>query len=64
MLPALVCIFPFFAKPSIVVILEPFKSAAKAVQLLIDLPSTWTTHAPHWLVSQPMCVPVKFKNIS
>ena len=28
------------------------------VQDLTDLPSTWTTQAPHWLVSQPTWVPV------
>src|SRR5215469_13128082 len=29
------------------------------VQDLTDLPSRWTTQAPHWLVSQPTCVPVR-----
>ncbi len=29
------------------------------VQLFTDLPSTWTTQAPHWLVSQPTWVPVR-----
>ena len=29
------------------------------VQLLTDWPLTWTTQAPHWLVSQPTCVPVR-----
>ena len=28
------------------------------VQLFTDTPSTCTTQAPHWLVSQPTCVPV------
>src|SRR5471032_284112 len=26
---------------------------------LIARPSRWTVHAPHWAVSQPMCVPVR-----
>src|SRR5579875_886250 len=29
------------------------------VQLFTETPSTWTTQAPHWLVSQPTCVPVR-----
>ena len=29
------------------------------MQLFTALPSTWTVHAPHWLVSQPTCVPVR-----
>ena len=29
------------------------------VQDFTDLPSTWTTQAPHWLVSQPTWVPVR-----
>ncbi len=40
-------IMPFRDKPSIVVTFEPSMSAAKAVQLFIDFPSTCTTHAPH-----------------
>ena len=28
------------------------------VQDFADTPSTCTTQAPHWLVSQPTCVPV------
>src|SRR5271157_1047725 len=31
---------------------------ACVVQDLSDTPSTCTTQAPHWLVSQPTCVPV------
>ena len=44
-----------------VVTLDPSTSVANVEQLFIDLPLTCTTHAPHWLVSQPTCVPVKFK---
>ena len=44
-----------------VITLDPSISAANVEQLFIDFPSTWTTHAPHWLVSHPICVPVKFK---
>ena len=29
------------------------------VQDLTESPFTWTTQAPHWLVSQPTCVPVR-----
>src|SRR5437016_9758930 len=37
----------------------PSASTASIVQLFTDFPSTMTTHAPHWLVAQPTCVPVK-----
>src|SRR5262249_42622061 len=37
----------------------PSHCTARMVQLLIDAPSTCTTHAPHWLVSQPTWVPVR-----
>ena len=47
------------AMPSIVVTLDPSACAASIVQLLTALPSTWTVHAPHWLVSHPTCVPVR-----
>src|SRR5690606_16618564 len=47
-----------FAMPSIVVTCDPSQAAAKIVQALTLSPSTWTTQAPHWLVSQPTCVPV------
>ena len=33
--------------------------AASTVQDLVARPSRWTTQAPHWLVSQPTCVPVR-----
>ena len=29
------------------------------VQDFTEAPSTWTTQAPHWLVSQPTWVPVR-----
>ena len=32
---------------------------ADNLQAFVDTPSTSTTHAPHWLVSQPTCVPVR-----
>src|SRR6266851_8462036 len=47
------------ATPSIVKILRPSACTAKSVQDLTASPSTWTTQAPHWLVSQPTCVPVR-----
>ena len=54
------CSVPSFAAmPSIVVTLDPFAWTASMVQLLTDSPFTCTTHAPHWLVSQPTCVPVR-----
>ena len=37
----------------------PSAWAASIVHDLTELPSTWTTQAPHWLVSQPTCVPVR-----
>src|SRR5271156_4432364 len=37
----------------------PSHCTARMVQLLIEAPSTWTTQAPHWLVSQPTWVPVR-----
>ncbi len=41
-----------------VVTLAPSQVAARTVQDLTARPSTCTTQAPHWLVSQPTCVPV------
>ena len=41
------------AMPSIVVTLAPSAWTASIVQLFTAWPSTWTVHAPHWLVSQP-----------
>src|SRR5215472_14367379 len=42
-----------------VVTFAPLAWTARMVQDLTDLPSRWTTHAPHWLVSQPTWVPVR-----
>ena len=36
----------------------PSTATASTVQLFTEPPSTSTTQAPHWLVSQPTCVPV------
>ena len=38
---------------------RPSASTANIVQLFTDRASTRTTQAPHWLVSQPTCVPVR-----
>src|SRR6516165_9816000 len=45
--------------PSMVVTLEPEACPASTVQDFTARPSIWTTQAPHWLVSQPTCVPVR-----
>ena len=42
-----------------VVTLAPSQDAASTVQDLTARPSTCTTQAPHWLVSQPTWVPVR-----
>src|SRR5690554_4848959 len=44
-----------------VVTFEPWACAASMVQDFTLLPSTCTTQAPHWLVSQPTCVPVMLR---
>src|SRR5690242_20301417 len=49
------------ARPSIVLISEPWAWTASIVQDLALRPSTWTVHAPQLLVSQPTCVPVSPK---
>src|SRR6516164_140196 len=49
------------AMPSMVVTLEPEACPASTVQDFTARPSIWTTQAPHWLVSQPTCVPVRFR---
>src|SRR5206468_6656297 len=49
---------PSFASPSTVVISAPSAWTASTVHDLTALPSIRTVHAPHWLVSQPTCVPV------
>src|SRR3954463_11588397 len=40
----------------------PSAWAASIVHDLIACPSTWTVHAPHWLVSQPTWVPVRSRS--
>src|SRR5689334_7905088 len=49
---------PSLARPSMVVTLEPSQEAASTVHDFTARPSRCTTQAPHWLVSQPTCVPV------
>ena len=49
------------AMPSIVVTLAPAAWPASTVHDFTARPSTCTTQAPHWLVSQPTCVPVRFR---
>src|SRR5687767_8730798 len=44
--------------PSIVVSSAPSAWTVSSVQLLTGSPLKWMTQAPHWLVSQPTCVPV------
>src|SRR6187401_392583 len=44
-----------------VVTWQPSAWTASRVQLLALWPSTWTVQAPHWLVSQPTCVPVRLR---
>ena len=53
------CNFPGLPMPSIVVTFAPSQDSASKVQDLTALPSRCTTHAPHWLVSQPIWVPVR-----
>src|SRR5229473_4187108 len=47
------------AIPSMVRRLPPSACTAKSVQDFTDLPSRSTVQAPQWLVSQPICGPVK-----
>ena len=42
-----------------VITVAPSASTASMVQVFTELPSTCTVQAPHWLVSQPTCVPVR-----
>src|SRR5215471_21228149 len=44
-----------------VVTFAPSICHTKTVHALTALPSTCTTQAPHWDVSQPTCVPVSLK---
>src|SRR4029079_12979194 len=41
---------------------EPSAWTANIVHDLALRPSTSTVHAPHWLVSQPTCVPVRLRD--
>src|SRR6266550_1053656 len=50
---------PSGATPSIVVTDEPSACAARHVHDFTATPSSCTVHAPHWLVSQPILVPVR-----
>src|SRR5262249_2120883 len=52
------CSLPPWARPSMLRTLPPSQDAASVVHDLTARPSRWTTQAPHWLVSQPTCVPV------
>src|SRR4249919_3604937 len=53
------CNGPFgSARPSMVMTSAPSSCHTNTVQALTALPSTWTTQAPHWEVSQPTWVPV------
>ena len=49
-----------FAMPSMVRMSAPFACTANTVQDFTDLPSRSTVQAPQWLVSQPICGPVRF----
>src|SRR5215218_5407577 len=44
-----------------VVTLDPAAWPANTVQDFTARPSIWTMQAPHWLVSQPTWVPVRFR---
>src|SRR5215210_961304 len=50
---------PFLARPSIVMISEPLACTARTVQDFTAWPFMMIVQAPHWLVSQPTCVPVR-----
>src|SRR5688572_3910987 len=52
------CSLPSAARPSMVVTLEPSHDRASTAQDFTPLPSRCTVQHPHWLVSQPTCVPV------
>src|ERR1700730_12074153 len=47
--------------PSMVVTLAPLACPTSTVHDLTARPSICTTQAPHWLVSQPTWVPVRFR---
>src|SRR5207244_12239569 len=50
--------FPSCASPSMVVTERPSTCTAKSEHDFTAAPSSRTVQAPHWLVSQPTCVPV------
>src|SRR5207248_8934047 len=51
--------FPSCASPSMVVTERPSTCTAKSEHDFTAAPSSRTVQAPHWLVSQPTCVPVR-----
>src|SRR6266516_7675420 len=53
------CSWPSGARPSMVVMFDPSACTANSVQDFALRPSTRTVQAPHFVVSQPMCVPVR-----
>src|SRR5438105_9826311 len=53
------CSLPSCARPSMVVTERPSAWTANREQDFTALPSRRTVQAPHWLVSQPTCVPVR-----
>lgn len=53
------CSWPSEARPSIVRMSAPSAWTANTVQDLTACPFITIVQAPHWLVSQPMCVPVR-----
>jgi hypothetical protein len=53
------CSVAVLARPSTVVTLRPAACTASTLQLFTAWPSSSTVQAPHWLVSQPTCVPVR-----
>ena len=56
------CMLPSgWARPSMVVISQPSACTASMAQDLMARPSSSTVQAPHWLVSQPTCVPVSWR---
>ena len=50
---------PSLASPSIVMMCAPSACTANSVHAFTDRPLTMMVQAPHWLVSQPTCVPVR-----
>src|SRR5271163_2771439 len=48
--------------PSMVMMSPPLACIAKTVQDFTDLPSRSTVQAPQWVVSQPICGPVRLRS--